>query len=34
MYTNRPTFAWIDLDALEHNYRVLRRRVRLASLER
>ncbi len=27
MYTNRPTFAWIDLDALEHNYRVLRRRV-------
>ncbi len=27
MYTNRPTFAWIDLDALEHNYRVVRRRV-------
>jgi len=27
MYTNRPTFAWIDLDALEHNFRVLRKRV-------
>ncbi len=27
MYTHRPTFAWIDLDALEHNYRVIRKRV-------
>jgi len=27
MYTNRPTFAWIDLDALEHNFRVLRKRL-------
>jgi alanine racemase len=27
MYTHRPTFAWIDLDALEHNFRVLRKRV-------
>lgn len=27
MYTNRPTFSWIDLDALEHNFRVLRRRL-------
>ena len=27
MYTNRPTFAWIDLDALEHNFAVLRRRL-------
>jgi alanine racemase len=27
MYTNRPTFAWIDLDALEFNFRALRKRV-------
>ena len=27
MYTNRPTFAWIDLDALEHNFLTLRRRL-------
>ncbi|MDP8224898.1 MAG: alanine racemase [Candidatus Lernaella stagnicola] len=27
MYTNRPTFAWIDLDALEYNFRALRKRV-------
>jgi alanine racemase len=27
MYTHRPTFAWIDLDALEHNFKVLRRRL-------
>jgi len=27
MNTNRPTFAKIDLDALEHNYRQLRKRV-------
>ncbi|NLH50961.1 MAG: alanine racemase [Myxococcales bacterium] len=27
MYTHRPTFAWINLDALEHNFRVLRKRL-------
>ncbi|MBZ0270745.1 alanine racemase [bacterium] len=27
MFTHRPTFARIDLDALEHNFRVIRRRL-------
>jgi alanine racemase len=27
MFTNRPTFAQIDLDALEHNYNVIKKRL-------
>ncbi len=27
MYSNRPTFAWIDLDALAHNFHLLRKRL-------
>jgi len=27
MYTNRPTFAQIDLDALEHNFKIIQERL-------